>query len=136
MHHPPPEYPYATDAWLALCLGGVGGHMLFASSVILAWVPPILQDATAWMAIVGLLGLVLRAWEGHKAHSRTIVSRDAQIAERDTRLADRDARIADLGTRLAEIQGSLGRCEMLVEFYQGHCKAETCPIRDAARAHG
>lgn len=126
MYEPFQDCPYATDACLAVCVAGACGHVLFASSELIAWIPPILQDTTAWMAIVGFLGVVVRAWESHKSYSRTML-------ECRSRIAARDAEIAELGEKLASTQGLLGRCESLVEICRSCCNHEDCPIRDTGR---
>lgn len=108
IHHDQSGIP--PDAWLLMCLSGVGSHVLG----LFAFVPPILMDTTWLMAFVGLLGLVLRAWEGHRAHSRALL--------------ERDARILELARDLANIKDELGKNKVLLEFYKNSCRTESCPM--------
>lgn len=108
--------PAAADAWLFVCLAGVGGQFYMAIPGVFALVPPFLQDTPWLMAMVGLFGLALRAWEGHRAHSRSLL--------------DRDTRIAELGIKVGGLQDSLGKCEVLLEVYKGLCGSADCPLRD------
>ena len=125
------DSPAAADAWLFTCISGTLGHLLFAQADIVAMVPPFLQETSSWVAIIGLLGVVVRAWGSRQSHSRALVDRDAQIIDRDTR-------IAELGIKVGGLQDSLGKCEVLLEIYRGLCKSAECPLRAqaASKAQG
>lgn len=111
--------PVPADTWLITCVTGTLGHLLLAQANLVAAIPLFLMDVSTWVALVGLLGVIVRSWEARQAYSRALLERDAKIAE--------------LASKLSDAHDAHGRCEASIEAYHDLCRVGRCPLRDAEK---